>query len=82
MNEICNYSSSVFLTSIQISAVEVVCVNLVMYDWWEEIQILKEEWRCVQKMFGEQCVAMAGTTEMPVSYVLNWDCHQEVNKYS
>ena len=56
-----------------------VCANLVVYDWWKEASILKEELRCAWEAHGGQCVMMAGTAEMLVSSVLNWDSHQQAS---
>ena len=33
----------------------------------------KDEWKCSYQESGEQCVMMAGITEMPVLCVDNWD---------
>ena len=38
----------------------------------------KDEWKCSYQESGEQCVMMAGMTEMPVLCVDNWDFQQQV----
>ena len=57
----------------------VACVNLVMYNWWEDIPVWKEEWKCVWTTFGEQCVVTTGTIMKLVLSVLNLDSQEQVN---
>ena len=66
--------------SLQSTAVGVALgATMVMCDWWMELMNLKEEWRCALEMFGEQCVIMPGTTEMPKWFVFNLDTLHKVS---
>ena len=61
---------------VQVAVGVAVFVIMVMYVWWVEPVILKEEWRCVSALHGEQCVMTLGTAMMPWWFVISLDIHQ------
>ena len=54
----------------------VTILTMVMSDWWVDKTFMKDEWRCVLTVFGEQFVMISGAVMMPVWFADNWDSHQ------
>ena len=67
------------ITAVGVAVGVALGVTMAMCNWWTELTILTEEWRCALETFGGLFVTMPGTTEMPEWFVLNLDTHHKVS---